>query len=233
MNLSISALKGMEIGEARCLIAKHALDLGAKYLFFLDDDTAPPYDAVRRLVFALEQAGDDFMVAGGIYANKHSYPTEPMVFKADGDGPFWRWKYGEVFECASIGTGCMLIKTEVFKHLPEPWFKTVSECPTDQGEVHKVEITDDLYFCKKVRDAGFRLLADGGVLPIHWDVYACSCGHPEFAHNKAQLHYPCLHCGCEAYKMTGKHFVLPENSYPFMRIEIPQVELATARGVAP
>jgi hypothetical protein len=29
-------------------------------------------------------------------------------------------------------------------------------------------VTDDMYFCRKVREAGFRLLAHGGVLPAHW-----------------------------------------------------------------
>lgn len=191
MNVTVSALKGIEVGEARCRIAKHALECKSKYLFFLDDDTAPPYFTIRRLVYALEQADDDVMVAGGIYFSKQD-PPEPMIFQNDGEGPFWKWKVGDVFPVSSMGTGCMLIKTEVFKHLPEPWFRTVNECPDldPSGEdVRKLEITDDLYFCKLVRDAGFRLIADGGVQCIHWDVN------------------------------TGKHFALPEGSYPTRPVE--------------
>jgi hypothetical protein len=30
-------------------------------------------------------------------------------------------------------------------------------------------MTDDIYFCRKVREAGMRILAHGGVLPGHWD----------------------------------------------------------------
>lgn len=215
MNLSISALKGVETGEARCRIAQHALDIGAKYIFFLDDDVAPPYFAVRRLIYDLEQADPEFMVAGGIYANKHSYPAEPMVFQEDGEGPFWRWKVGELFECGSIGTGCMVIKTEVFKHLAEPWFATINECD-EASDVRKFEMTDDLYFCKKVREAGFKLLADGGVLCIHWDVFACTCSHPAHQHDKTKAHQPCAAdgCKCSAYAMGGRAYVLPGDSYP-------------------
>lgn len=183
MNVMVSALKGEEVGEARCKIAHHAIEMKSKYLFFLDDDTAPPYFTIRRLVYALEQADDDVMVAGGIYFSKWD-PPEPMVFLEDGLGPHWRWKVGDVFPCASMGTGCMMIKTEVFQHLPEPWFKTVNECPTDSNQIRRLEVTDDLYFCAKVRAAGFKLLADAGVQCIHWDVN------------------------------TGKHYALPEGSYP-------------------
>ena len=220
MNLSISALKGIEVGEARCQIAEHAIKLGAKYLFFLDDDTAPPYYAVRRLIYDLEQADEHTMVAAGIYANKYSYPAEPMVFKEDGNGPFWKWKVGEVFECGGIGTGCMVIKTEVFKHLDPPWFKTVNDVQ-ENGQFRKLEMTDDLYFCKKVREAGFKLLADGGVLCIHWDVLGCACGHTQLSHDQANAQHPCViqQCPCQKYQMTGKHYVLPEDSYP-MRQEV-------------
>lgn len=221
MNLSISALKGIEVGEARCRIARHALELNAKYLFFLDDDVAPPYFAVRRLIYALEQAPPEFMVAGGIYANKHSHPAEPMVFQDDGMGPFWQWKAGESFECQGLGTGCMLIKTEVFRHLPEPWFETVNVCD-EASDVRKIEMTDDLYFCKKVRDAGFKLIADGGVLCLHWDVFSCSCGHPKHAHDGSKLEQPCAvqQCDCKRYVMTGKAYTLPADSYPLKELTV-------------
>ena len=215
MNLSISALKGVEVGEARCRIVQHALSIGAKYVFFLDDDVAPPYYAVRRLIYALEQADDNVMVAAGIYVNKQPVAPEPMVFQEDGDGPFWKWKVGEVFECGSVGTGCMVIKTEVFQHLAEPWFKTVNECD-EESDIRKLEMTDDLYFCKKVRDAGFKLIADGGVLCIHWDVFACKCTHPAQQHDKSKGLQPCGadECDCKAYVMGGRAYVLPPDSFP-------------------
>ena len=184
MNVQFTALKGVETGDARNQIVKHALEVGAKYLWFLDDDVAPPFFAARRLIYDLEQAEEKVMVAGGIYCAK-SEPTEPIVYRGDGQGAFWRWKAGQVFEVTSMGTGCMVIKTEVFKHLEEPYFLWVDKKESELPEgLNKFSMTDDIYFCEKVRNAGFKLIADGGVLCVHWDV------------------------------KTGKAYTLPENSYP-------------------
>lgn len=188
VNVMFSALCGKETGEARNDIVRHALKMKAKYIWFVDDDTAPPKEAARHLMFVLEQADEDVMVGGGIYCAK-THPTEPVVYRGNGQGAFWKWRVGEVFECTGLGTGCMMIKTEVFKHLEEPWFKTVQEFPeemqlSDGTPVQSIQQTDDLYFCDKVIAAGFRIVADGAIQCIHWDV------------------------------KTGTPYMLPEDSYP-------------------
>lgn len=162
----MSAMKEEEIGKARTQMAKQAVEKRAKYLWFADDDTAMPFHAIRSLITTLENSDDQTMVAGGIYCAK-TLPTEPIVYRGNGQGAFWKWKAGDVFECSGIGTGCMCIKTEVFRHLPEPWFKTVDkdgtpDCPIEQE-------TDDMYFCDRVTEAGFKILADTNVMCVHWD----------------------------------------------------------------
>jgi len=168
------------IDAAREYIAEGALKLGAPYIWFLDDDVEVPYMACRQLMATLKQAADDVMIVGGIYPARQ-YPTEPIVYRGTGAGPFWRWKKNTIFECDLIGTGCMLIKTEVFKHLEKPWFKTID---TDNAK-----ITDDAWFCDKVREKGFKILADAHVICKHWD-------------NQAQ-----------------KAFELPKDSYPFQDVD--------------
>ena len=152
--------KGKEIGEARNEMVEAALKAKAKYLWFLDDDVTPPLDAARSLIVTLENSDDSTMVAGGIYCAK-VMPTEPVVCRGEGLGSFWKWKEGDIFECSSIGTGCMMIKTEVFKKLEKPWFKTVDEFCNQKN--------DDVYFCAKVQQSGYKILADGRVTCIHWD----------------------------------------------------------------
>ena len=154
------AVKGKEVGESRNEMVLNAIKAQAKYVWFLDDDVAPPFHAVRSLINQLENADEKTMVCGGIYCYKYS-PTEPVVFRGEGLGAFWKWKQGDVFEVTSIGTGCMLIKTEVFDKIPKPWFKTVDTAEFQQN--------DDLYWCQKVREAGFKILADGNVLTTHLD----------------------------------------------------------------
>src|SRR5271170_4827870 len=169
----------IELGQDRSgnreKLAEAAITSGARYLFYLDDDTICPNTTFKSLIYEMEK-DPAIMIAGGIYCTKEAIP-QPLVFKTIGDGPFWTWKTGEVFDCHGLGTGAMMIKTEVFQHLPKPWFYEPHETPV--GETMKVgdqnvpvahrSGTDDLYFCQKVINAGFRIRAHGGVLPIHSD----------------------------------------------------------------
>jgi hypothetical protein len=166
-NVTIIAIENVATDEARNKIVKHAQEIKARYLWFVDADTAPPAYAARKLVVDLESCPDEkVMVAAGIYCVKND-PTEPIVYKKNGAGAFWKWKVGELFECEGIGTGCMMINMKVFEHLEEPYFKTVDR-ESDNPEIAKFQGTDDIYFCQKVVDAGFKIIADGAVLPIHW-----------------------------------------------------------------
>lgn len=146
--------------EARSLIVQGAIDLHAPYIWFVDDDVEVTFDACRQLLKSIKEADDDVMAVGGIYPSKQD-PPEPIVYEVNGHGAFWRWKKNTVFECSLVGTGCMLIKTEVFKHIEKPWFKDI-DTPT-------LQITDDAWFCGKLQRAGFRILANAHVLCTHWD----------------------------------------------------------------
>lgn len=182
MNVAYLCLKGKPIEEARDLCADNALELGAKYLWFVDDDVVPPPNTVRRLINVLEQH-PEVMVCGGVYCLK-AEPTSPIVFRGNGHGSFWQWKVGEIFEVTGMGAGCMMINTAVFKKLEKPYFPWI--IPPAEGEgAGGNEISEDLSFCNKVRAAGYRVVAHGGVLCDHFDV------------------------------KTGKTYRLPENSFPY------------------
>jgi hypothetical protein len=168
--------KHADRAKNREIIAEKVVDIGAEYLFFLDDDTICPNFTLTHLHTEIEK-DPSIMICGGIYCTK-SDPPQPIVFKKLGGGPYYKWKVGDIFECAGLGTGAMLIKTEVFKHLSKPWFFEPRENPVDKiidlgdGEpsvcAHEGG-TDDLYFCDKVTKAGFKIMAHGGVLPVHLD----------------------------------------------------------------
>lgn len=158
-NFAIMTLYGMNTDESRCQAVKQARVYNARYIWFIDDDTVPPADAGRHLIYILEQ-NPKAMVAGGIYCTRSS-PPEPIVYQEQGNGPFWDWKVGETFKCWGLGTGCMMVNMDVFEHLAEPWFLTTDTATKKE--------TDDLYFCSKVREAGFEIWAHGGILCHHYD----------------------------------------------------------------
>src|SRR5205814_8930582 len=116
--------KGMARAEARTFLCEKAIEAEAEYLLFLDDDTAPPMDAPLQLIMAMDQADADVAACGGIYTTKAD-PAMPLVYKEEHGGPFWRWKYGEVFECGLVATGCMLIRLSALKDIPKPWFRDI------------------------------------------------------------------------------------------------------------
>ncbi len=138
-------------------LVKVAQEKHAKWIWMVDDDTIPlRCDAVRMLISTLEQHRHEGVKAvTGIYVTKSSV-HEPVVFRKDGEGPSWDWKVGEVFPVESAGAGCLLISMDVFDTYTAPWFK---------GEHGK----EDLYFCGKLRELGYKMLAHGGVLCAHFD----------------------------------------------------------------
>ena len=60
-------------------------------------------------------------------------------------------------EVGSVGMGVMLIKANVFAKLAEPWFET----PWRHDK--RGYIGEDVFFCKKAREAGFKIWIDHDV----------------------------------------------------------------------
>jgi GT2 family glycosyltransferase len=153
-----------EIVEARQMIAELAVEKNAKYLLFIDDDVHAPPEAVLKLMYILEQ-DKDAMIASGIYFQK-TEPTQPIMFQKKGEGPSWNWRKGELIECDIVGLGFALIKVEVFSKLQKPWYAL----GTDFKEGERYSYDDSSYFCDKVKEAGFKIIADGGILCDHYDM---------------------------------------------------------------
>lgn len=156
-------------------LAERALALGADYMMCFDDDTVPPAHAIQSLWYVMCQ-NPKAAAVGGIYVTKGEFP-EAIVYKEIGGGAFWEWTLGDIFPVAGLGLGCLLVRLAALKTLPKPWFRdTLGNMPQRKEMIGDVEVdivsesgTDDLYLCKKLTDAGWEILAHGGVLPVHID----------------------------------------------------------------
>lgn len=161
--------------KQREMIAEKVDQMGAEYMMCLDDDTIPPPSAITDLFYVMMQHPKAAIV-GGIYCTKEQIP-QPLVWKEIGGGPYWDWTVGDVFPCAGLGTGCMLIRMSVLKNIPKPWFLDTSDSDVSRVDdfngvpirVHGSSGTDDLWFCQKVLDAGYEIWAHGGIIPVHED----------------------------------------------------------------
>lgn len=167
-NMTEIRIVDMEVGEARNEAARRALELGMKYLFFLDWDVIAPPDAVHRLVTLLDNR-PDVDIAAGFYCAK-IHPAPPLIYKAWSDGVFWDWTPGELIEdLVGVGMGCTCIRMDLFLRLPTdelPWFKTHYIKPN--GENGGGRMTEDLWFCRRaVEEAGAKIVVDTAVACPH------------------------------------------------------------------
>lgn len=169
-NTNMSIVRGKEIGHARSLLAKQAIEQGSKYLFFLGDDVVIPNHAIKQLIFRMEQ-NPKIGVIGGVYCSKCD-PAAPLVFKQFGQGSYWDWKVGEFFPVQGLGMDCTIIRVDVFSQLTAPFFKTVDEDKFMEGKNEAEQWTEDLYFCRKVlEETDYEIYCEGSICCQHVDIY--------------------------------------------------------------
>ena len=110
--MSRACVKGKPVDEARNELVSYARRIGARYIFFIDDDVLIPQNALIRL-FHLKTG-----VATGVYYTK-TQPSVPVILKKDRPAGFEDWKYGDVIEVDYAGAGCLLVDMNVFDAIEE------------------------------------------------------------------------------------------------------------------
>lgn len=173
-NLVEVFIDGEEVGDARNIAVQKIMGHNPrpKYLFFLDYDVIPERDAITKLVFCAEQHPNRDIFAG-VYCSKGS-PPEPLIYEDDGQGPFWDWTVGDIlFNITGVHMGLTLIRTSLFERLKwderNPLFLTEDITEVKNGGVCRKRGTEDLYFCRRVRQEldRERILINTGVLAGH------------------------------------------------------------------
>lgn len=141
---------------ARERLAESALELDCSYLFFVDDDMLCPPDLFYKLV----ANGKDICAALAFTRNPDH---KPVVYETvEGFDVAAGRRYGftkyvmnyprnQLFECDAVGFGAVLIKTDVFRKIPKPWFTGME----GTGE--------DIALCVKARKAGISVWMDSRI----------------------------------------------------------------------
>lgn len=150
----IVSTKGYNCAENRNYIAAQAVKRKCTHLFHVDDDMIYEPDTLDKLM-----ESDKDMV-GGLYKTKYpEFQDYVIEYLHSGEIP------NKLFECAALGTGLLLIKTEVYKKTPQPWYGYIWH---DNGMVNE---SVDWVFCKKARKQGFTLWCDPKVKAKHIGQY--------------------------------------------------------------
>lgn len=147
----------MHTSYARELLAEEALKVGADFILFIDDDMMVP----KNLFPALIKHADSADIIAPLCFQRIA-PYNPVVYKIkegrQSDGR--KFIYNEsnkdyprnsVFQADAVGFGVVLIKTEVLKKLPKPWFFS------------NQNVGEDIYFCLEAKKRGFKLLIDSTI----------------------------------------------------------------------
>lgn len=153
--MALLVTEGAYIPFNRLLLVNLAKEQGCEYLFFVDHDVVYPTDTLTRLL-----AHDKDVVAAH-YNVRSIAPPLGMAFDVAGEriplieyAPHdWRLPHTELFQVGGIGCGCMLIKLPIFDKLERPFFQI-------RIDGDEITVSEDLWFCNRVRRAGFELWCD-------------------------------------------------------------------------
>jgi len=163
LTYAMKIVTGETVEDARNTLVREARELEAKYIFFLDDDVLVPNQTISRMVYVMENDDCDLLTA---IVPVKSPGGEPCVFRKGHASSYWGWTFNERFSVDSCGMAACMIRMDAFERVPEPWFEWIKE---SKGPGHTFEVGEDVGFCERLKDAGGKLLADGGILCGHID----------------------------------------------------------------
>jgi hypothetical protein len=132
-----------------------------RYILWIDSDIIYKPEDVLQLM-----GRDKDIVAGFYKGSPKNYNASMGVSKETGflNGMSEEDTEGEkLIELASVGLGFMLVKRGVFEKVPRPWFLTTV---IDLGAGDRV-VAEDVYFCWKARQYGFKVWGDPKVKVAH------------------------------------------------------------------
>jgi hypothetical protein len=142
---------GLPTAEAYNEAGLTAMRDGADWLFTVEDDTFPPPDALVRLV------NHNLDVVGAWYPKRETPRTGVPIILKNGARQGLDDPDGSLREVYTIPQGCTLVRTDVLRTLPYPWFVTTPQ------------LSQDSYFSQLAREAGVSLWCDTSIMCRHID----------------------------------------------------------------
>lgn len=154
VHLGITKIECSEIEVGRALAVRTAFEQApdASHILFLDSDMVFPPNTLERL----HNRNKD--IVGTTYCQRRS--PRGWVHELLNDGvPRFDINSGGCDQIKSTGFGCILIRLDVFRKVPRPWFASIYKGEVDErGE--DVRRSEDRSFCDRARTAGYKVWCD-------------------------------------------------------------------------
>lgn len=186
----VLAIHSSSPAKNKNIAIKQALDDGQyTHLFITDDDHVYPSDTIQRLL------ARNVDIVSGVYCMKMS-PFPMIAFNKPNEKgqssfiDFNKFSGDECVEVSRVPGGCLLVTTNALikmkKHLewnfaPEFWQKWFT-----LGQIEPDNWCDDLWFCDRARNAGFKIYLDTSVRIGH--ITKCVLT-PEYADGKWSIKF--------------------------------------------
>ena len=171
------SVRGYDVATARNHIAQLALNVQADYVLMVDNDVVLPRNALQLLLEEAEEVNLGFYAHRDPAVNYDGRTCLCRLKDADGN-EYYHYPKESQYTAAELkalaeagkkkieihggGMGCALIRTEVFRKAPYPWYDWVN-----YGDANRGMLSEDLYFCSLCRASGIKIHADVRV----------GCGH--------------------------------------------------------
>ncbi len=145
------------VDDSRNQIVEHALEVGYDYIMWIDSDMILPKDTLMKLL------SHDKDIVSGVYTHKLIGGKDAVAkrYKKDEEDIYEDIPLKEItakeqlIEIDGVGFGCVLTKVDVFRNIEKPYF------------VYKPDFGEDIYFCRKAQEKGYKIFLDTSIL----------CGH--------------------------------------------------------
>lgn len=150
-HIDVQMVYSSNLAENRHILVSKAFQFNASHMLFWDSDIKAPPDCIVRLV-------NHHLPIVAINYSKKEPEARPTAY-IDTDtytGPCWTQKqHTGLQSVSSCGFGLMLIETSVLQTMKTPLFQFTQSGP----EGIQTE-TEDVFFCRKAREAGFDVVID-------------------------------------------------------------------------
>lgn len=155
----------MLVDVARNYLIEAVLESGAKYMFFIGDDTVVPYNAFEKLLETCEK--NPGHIATGVYYIKCAHAM--ISVRKDNHIIVPDVSPGQVLEAWQTGMDCMLIPVETLRRMKNE-DPDLPFCCIANGIEDIPFVGEDNFFLHRCRKSGVKVLVNTDVQCLHMDI---------------------------------------------------------------